>query len=292
MFSIGNSIPVSANTSIPTNGTNRVEAMMSSNRKLSVLPEKEGLLVFLGKQSVKEHKLHILGQNIPRVFSGKPLYDLLFLTPDVKQEFDNSKQEIITGNTDRQNLQSNDLDMATGVAVGLAARETITLLPEDVAIEKYRKIYVLGESYAGLPVLKCGDELLLPKDIVDRLQQHNLLCLHDIRFTSCNSANLYEIKNFTSEELNSSRESKRGWLAKLLFGDKASLITHVSKELEKRELNAKITGYHGTGVFYVPEIGRPTTHLRSTTVPATPEQIVRRSDYKATIFTNPKSEID
>ncbi|HHZ5475096.1 TPA: secretion protein EspS, partial [Escherichia coli] len=44
-----------------------------------------------------------------------------------------------------------------------------------------------------------------------------------------------------------------------------------------------ISGYHGTGVFYVPEHGKPTTHLRSTTVPATPEHTVRRSDYRATL---------
>ncbi len=286
MFSIGNSIPVDANTSIPVNENNRVQFIMSNDRKLSVIPEKEGLLVFLGKQNVKNYTLHVLGQNLPRVFSGKPLYDLLFITPDVKQEFDNAKQEYINNNSDRQHLQNSDLDISTGVAVGIAAKETITLLPTDLTIEKYRKIYVLGEGDAGLPILKCGDELLLPEDIIGRLQHHNLLSLNDIRFTSCNSANSYEIKDFSTEELNKSMESKRGWLARALRGDKVSLITHIRNELEKREVNAKISGYHGTGVFYVPEIGQPLIHLRSTTVPATPEQTVRRSDYKVTVFTS------
>ncbi|KAA9904318.1 hypothetical protein F7F45_29165 [Escherichia coli] len=52
---------------------------------------------------------------------------------------------------------------------------------------------------------------------------------------------------------------------------------------ERRGINVSISGYHGTGVFYVPEHGKPTTHLRSTTVPATPEHTVRRSDYRATL---------
>ncbi|EBA6038890.1 secretion protein EspS, partial [Salmonella enterica] len=91
MFSIGNSIPVDANTSPPVNENNRVQFIMSNDRKISVIPEKEGLLVFLGKRNVKNYTLHVLGQNLPRVFSGKPLYDLLFITPDIKQEFDNAK---------------------------------------------------------------------------------------------------------------------------------------------------------------------------------------------------------
>ncbi|ELY0745177.1 secretion protein EspS, partial [Escherichia coli] len=80
-----------------------------------------------------------------------------------------------------------------------------------------------------------------------------------------------------------SANMNNGWLARALFGQKRSLAEHVYAEFERRGINVSISGYHGTGVFYVPEHGKPTTHLRSTTVPATPEHTVRRSDYRATL---------
>nr|EEW3443583.1 hypothetical protein [Escherichia coli]EEZ1797882.1 hypothetical protein [Escherichia coli] len=90
-------------------------------------------------------------------------------------------------------------------------------------------------------------------------------------------------KDFSPDEIEKSANMNNGWLARALFGQKSSLAEHVYAEFERRGINVSISGYHGTGVFYVPEHGKPTTHLRSTTVPATPEHTVRRSDYRATL---------
>ncbi|MCV5132234.1 secretion protein EspS, partial [Escherichia coli] len=57
------------------------------------MPEKEGLLVFLGTKSVGEYALNILGQNVSRVTTGKKPYDLLFLNDATKQDFDKRKME-------------------------------------------------------------------------------------------------------------------------------------------------------------------------------------------------------
>lgn len=145
------------------------------------------------------------------------------------------------------------------------------MLPKDLTPGRYDKIYLIGNGSAGLPLLKCGDEFLSPADIVDRIAEHNLHGIGDIRLTSCYSANITKPQDFSPEEIEKSTKSNSGWLASALFGQKRSLAEHVYAEFESRGINVSISGYHGTGVFYVPEHGKPTTHLRSTTVPATPE---------------------
>ncbi|EEQ4773604.1 secretion protein EspS, partial [Escherichia coli] len=172
------------------------------------------------------------------------------------------------------------------------ATEIKTILPDDLTPGKYNKIYLSGHGSAGLPLLKCGDEFLSPADIVDRIVQHNLHEIDDIRLTSCNSANIIKNKDFSPDEIDKSSNINNGWLARTLFGQKKSLAEHVYAEFESRGINVSISGYHGIGVFYVPEHGKPTTHLRSTTVPATPEYTVRRSDYRATFGRTQPIDID
>lgn len=64
------------------------------------------------------------------------------------------------------------------------------MLPKDLTPGRYDKIYLIGNGSAGLPLLKCGDEFLSPADIVDRIAEHNLHGIGDIRLTSCYSANI------------------------------------------------------------------------------------------------------
>ncbi|EHW7559531.1 secretion protein EspS, partial [Escherichia coli] len=254
--------------------------------------EKEGLIVFLGMKSVNEYTLNILGQNVSRVTAGKKPYDLLFLNDDTKQDFDKRKMEFTYPEANKNHLQSNNSDVVAAAAISIAATEMKTILPNDLTPGKYNKIYLSGDGSAGLPLLKCGDEFLSPADIVERIVQHNLHEMDDIRLTSCNSADIIKNKDFSPDEIEKSANINNGWLARALFGQKRSLAEHVYAEFERRGINVSISGYHGTGVFYVPEHGKPTTHLRSTTVPATPEHTVRRSDYRATLGRTQPIDID
>ncbi|EHP9672159.1 secretion protein EspS, partial [Escherichia coli] len=209
-----------------------------------------------------------------------------------KQDFDKRKMEFTYPGANKSHLQSSNSDVVAAAAISIAATEIKTILPDDLTPGKYNKIYLSGHGSAGLPLLKCGDEFLSPADIVDRIVQHNLHEIDDIRLTSCNSANIIKNKDFSPDEIDKSSNINNGWLARTLFGQKKSLAEHVYAEFESRGINVSISGYHGIGVFYVPEHGKPTTHLRSTTVPATPEYTVRRSDYRATFGRTQPIDID
>lgn len=214
------------------------------------------------------------------------------MNEDTKKDFEQSRVNFICSGVDRNLLQSNDNDVAVDVAASITAAEMRTILPEDLTQGKYRKIYLLGDGTAGRPVLKCGDEFLSPTNIVNRLVEHNLHEVEDIRLISCHSANITKPQDFSPEEIEKSTKTSSGWLASALFGPKRSLAEHVYAEFESRGISVSVSGYHGTGVFYVPEHGKPTTHLRSTTVPATPEHTVRRSDYKFTLGRTQPTDID
>ncbi|HAX3031243.1 secretion protein EspS [Escherichia albertii] len=291
MFSIRSQLPISASVSIPAEQSQSISTI-PGGRKIETVPEKEGLLVFLGTKSVGEYALNILGQNVSRVTTGKKPYDILFLHEATKQDFDKKKTEFTFPGANRSYLQSSNTDVAAAAAISIAATEMKTILPKDLTPEKYNKIYLPGDGSAGLPLLKCGDEFLSPTDIVNRLVEHNLHEVEDIRLTSCHSANITKNNDFSPEEIEKSTKSSSGWLASALFGPKCSLAEHVYAEFESRGISVSISGYHGTGVFYVPEHGKPTTHLRSTTVPATPEQTVRRSDYRLSLGRTQPTDID
>ncbi|HEB1803505.1 TPA: secretion protein EspS [Escherichia albertii] len=291
MFSIRSQVPISASVSIPA-GQSQSSATTTGERKIETAPEKEGLLVFLGEKGVGNYTMNILGQNVPRATTGKKTYDILFLNETTKNDFDKKKAEFIFPGADRRYLQLPDPDVAAATAISLSAMEMKTILPKDLTREKYGKIYLLGDGTAGRAALKCGDDILSPEDIVDRIAEHSLHEIGNIRLTSCHSANITKPQDFSPEEIEKSTKSNSGWLASALFGQKRSLAEHVYAEFESRGINVSIFGYHGTGVFYVPEHGKPTTHLRSTTVPATPEQTVRRSDYRVSFGRTQPTDID
>lgn len=72
MFSIRSQLPISASVSIPAEQSQSISTI-PGGRKIETVPEKEGLLVFLGTKSVGEYALNILGQNVSRVTTGKNL---------------------------------------------------------------------------------------------------------------------------------------------------------------------------------------------------------------------------
>ncbi|EEC8323027.1 secretion protein EspS [Escherichia coli] len=291
MFSIRSLLPISASVSVPAKQSQPIPTTLAG-RTIEKAQDKEGLLVFLGMKSVNEYTFNILGQNVSRVTTGKKPYDLLFLNNATKQDFDKRKMEFTYPGANKIHLQSSNSDVVAAAAISIAATEMKTILPDDLTPGKYNKIYLSGHGSAGLPLLKCGDEFLSPADIVDRIVKHNLHEIDDIRLTSCNSANIIKNKDFSPDEIDKSSNINNGWLARTLFGKKKSLAEHVYAEFESRGINVSISGYYGTGVFYVPEHGKPTTHLRSTTVPATPEYTVRRSDYRATFGRTQPIDID
>ncbi|MED9849735.1 secretion protein EspS [Escherichia coli] len=291
MFSIRSLLPISASVSVPAKQSQSIPTTLAG-RTIEKTQEKEGLLVFLGMKSVNEYTLNILGQNVSRVTTGKKPYDLLFLNDATKQDFDKRKREFTYPGANKSHLQSSNSDVVAAAAISIAATEMKTILPNDLTLGKYNKIYLSGDGSAGLPLLKCGDEILSPADIVDRITQHNLHEIDDIRLTSCHSANITKNNDFSPDEIEKSANLNNGWLARVLFGQKKSLAEHVCAEFASRGMSVSISGYYGAGVFYVPEHGKPTTHLRSTTVPATPEYTVRRSDYRATFGRMSPIDID
>ncbi|WDC22948.1 secretion protein EspS [Escherichia albertii] len=291
MFSIRSLLPISASVSVPAKQSQSIPTTLAG-RTIKKAQEKEGLLVFLGMKSVNEYTLNILGQNVSRVTTGKKPYDLLFLNDATKQDFDKRKMEFTYPGANKSHLQSSNSDVVAAAAISIAATEMKTILPNDLTPGKYNKIYLSGDGSAGLPLLKCGDEILSPADIVDRITQHNLHEIDDIRLTSCHSANITKNNDFSPDEIEKSANLNNGWLARVLFGQKKSLAEHLCAEFASRGMSVSISGYYGAGVFYVPEHGKPTTHLRSTTVPATPEYTVRRSDYRATFGRMPPIDID
>ncbi|WDB26918.1 secretion protein EspS [Escherichia albertii] len=291
MFSIRSLLPISASVSVPAKQSQSIPTTLAG-RTIKKAQEKEGLVVFLGMKSVNEYTLNILGQNVSRVTTGKKPYDLLFLNDATKQDFDKRKMEFTYPGANKSHLQSSNSDVVAAAAISIAATEMKTILPNDLTPGKYNKIYLSGDGSAGLPLLKCGDEILSPADIVDRITQHNLHEIDDIRLTSCHSANITKNNDFSPDEIEKSANLNNGWLARVLFGQKKSLAEHLCAEFASRGMSVSISGYYGAGVFYVPEHGKPTTHLRSTTVPATPEYTVRRSDYRATFGRMPPIDID
>ncbi|CTT38933.1 secretion protein EspS, partial [Shigella boydii] len=116
MFSIRSQLPISASVSIPAEQSQSISTI-PGGRKIETVPEKEGLLVFLGTKSVGEYALNILGQNVSRVTTGKKPYDILFLHEATKQDFDKKKTEFTFPGANRSYLQSSNTDVAA--AAGL-----------------------------------------------------------------------------------------------------------------------------------------------------------------------------
>ncbi|SRZ62795.1 T3SS effector OspB [Escherichia coli] len=146
MFSIRSQLPISASVSIPAEQSQSISTI-PGGRKIETVPEKEGLLVFLGTKSVGEYALNILGQNVSRVTTGKKPYDILFLHEATKQDFDKKKTEFTFPGANRSYLQSSNTDVAAAAAISIAATEMKTILPKDLTPEKLNRPGFPGECF-------------------------------------------------------------------------------------------------------------------------------------------------
>lgn len=248
----------------------------------NVTKEKNGLIFVLGEENIARDKMNILAQQLPRVIRGKSLYPTLFLHEKAKNEFKNSikcYQESLDVN------KCDSTDEVVAQALFLAAREQVNLSMGDVDLKSFRKIYITGHGSVGLDYILSGDSKITVKEIVDCLENNKILDnINDLRFTCCDSADRRKLDNLSKESISVSNRSS-GFFEGLFFGKSESFIEKISSEIWGRGYtDIRVSGYHGKGVFYTGDL--PTSHLRSSTIPAT--DAVKRKNVRVTLV----SELD
>ncbi|CAG9435246.1 TPA: hypothetical protein ACS727_003496 [Providencia alcalifaciens] len=229
---------------------------------------KTGLLVFLGNKNIGNQTINIIGQQIPRILQNKNAYDLLVMNDNIKNEFNTNKKRYVIESLNNEALKSKNTHEAVGAAISHAVKTTKTLTPEEININQYKKIYILGHGSAGDNYITCGDEEISHKEIVSRLNKLGLLNLKDIRLTSCYSGD--SDKFTTSNKTIDANPPKN-----------KSLFTRVVDELNNNGFkDINVTAYHGAGIFVSEKGGVPKTHLRAISKAPNTEESFKRSDYK------------
>ena len=229
---------------------------------------KTGLLVFLGNKNIGNQTINIIGQQIPRILQNKNAYDLLVMNDNIKNEFNTNKKRYVIESLNNEALKSQNTHEAVGAAISHAVKTTKTLTPEEININQYKKIYILGHGSAGDNYITCGDEEISHKEIVSRLNKLGLLNLKDIRLTSCYSGD--SDKFTTSNKTIDANPPKN-----------KSLFTRVVDELNNNGFkDINVTAYHGAGIFVSEKGGVPKTHLRAISKAPNTEESFKRSDYK------------
>ncbi|HHR5856935.1 TPA: hypothetical protein ACS7Y1_003607 [Providencia alcalifaciens] len=229
---------------------------------------KTGLLVFLGNKNIGNQTINIIGQQIPRILQNKNAYDLLVMSDNIKNEFNTNKKRYVIESLNNEALKSKNTHEAVGAAISHAVKTTKTLTPEEININQYKKIYILGHGSAGDNYITCGDEEISHKEIVSRLNKLGLLNLKDIRLTSCYSGD--SDKFTTSNKTIDANPPKN-----------KSLFTRVVDELNNNGFkDINVTAYHGAGIFVSEKGGVPKTHLRAISKAPNTEESFKRSDYK------------
>lgn len=191
--------------------TNSIKSIQ--NKKL----EKVGAILVLGKDNISRDSINLLGQQVPRVLSGKTPYPVMFLNENAKNEFKSSITSLCKI-TSSNNCESTD--EVVGKALVTAAKSQINLSMEDAKLESFRKIYITGHGSSGMPYIYSGDSKFSIKDIVDLLEKNKILDnIKDIRLTCCNSADKREIRNLSQESIElANRDSS--FLENLVYGEK------------------------------------------------------------------------
>lgn len=229
---------------------------------------KTGLLVFLGNKNIGNQIINIIGQQVPRVLQSKNGYDLLVMNDNIKNEFNTNKKRYVIESLSNEALKSKNTHEAVGAAISHSVKTTKILTPEEININQYKKLYILGHGGAGDNYITCGDEDISHKEIVSRLNKLGLLNLKDIRLTSCYSGD--SDKFTTSNETIDANPPKNN-----------SLFTRVVDELNNKGFkDINVTAYHGAGVFISEKGGVPKTHLRAISKSPNTEESFRRNDYK------------
>ncbi|EOX8527983.1 hypothetical protein [Salmonella bongori] len=248
--------------------------------------QKSGMLLVTGEKGFNESVcLNMLGQQIPRVFSGKPLYPSVFLTQAAVSEFEKAIENPYKSMSGDIDLEKYDNDHNCGTAVGIVAQQQENLTLGEVTLGEFRKVYITGHGSAGIDALGSGGSVYTAKELVDILVAHNILDqIKDIRLVSCYSADKRRPASFTQEDIEKANRPP-GFFEKMLLGARTSFMEKVADEIWRRGYtDVKVSGYHGAGVFYTGDI--PFTHLRSTTIPAT--LTIKRETVRETL----ESQID
>ncbi|BBG61884.1 hypothetical protein PRJH_p058 (plasmid) [Providencia rustigianii] len=222
----------------------------------------------MGNKNIGNQTINIIGQQIPRILQNKNAYDLLVMNDNIKNEFNTNKKRYVIESLNNEALKSKNTHEAIGAAISHAVKTTKTLTPNEININQYKKIYILGHGSAGDNYITCGDEDISHKEIVSRLNKLGLLNLKDIRLTSCYSGD--SDKFTTSNKTIDANPPKN-----------KSLFTRVVDELNNNGFkDINVTAYHGAGVFVSEKGGVPKTHLRAISKAPNTEESFKRSDYK------------
>lgn len=120
---------------------------------ISQVEQKSGFLLVTGEKGFnKSACLHMLGQQISRVFSGKHLYPGVFISKDAASEFEktiSTHYKTLSGHID---LQQYTNDVNCGAAVGIVARQQENLILDEITLSTFKKVYVRFLRYCKLTV--------------------------------------------------------------------------------------------------------------------------------------------
>lgn len=264
-----------------TNLSKDIVSVANIAYNISQIEQKSGFLLVTGEKGFNESVcLHMLGQQISRVFSGKHLYPSVFISKKAVSEFEktiNNHYKTIQGHID---LHQYSNDRNCGTAVGIVARQQKNFTLDEITLSAFKKIYITGHGNAGINLLTSGDSVFSAKQLVDILINNNILeNIKDIRIVSCYSADKRKPDSFSKEDIEKANRNS-DFFERMIFGERYPFIERVANEIWSRGYtDVKVSGYHGAGVFYAGEI--PFTHLRSTTIPAT--ITVKRESVRVTL---------
>ncbi len=267
---IRGALPYTATTgNDSTNLSKDIVSVANIAYNISQVEQKSGFLLVTGEKGFdKSACLHMLGQQISRVFSGKHLYPSVFISKDAASEFEktiNDHYKTLSGHID---LQQYSNDSNCGIAVGIVARQQENLILDEITLSEFKKVYITGHGAAGTNALASGDSIFSAKQLVDILVANNVLeNIKDVRIVSCYSADKRKPDSFKKEDIDKANRNA-GFFERMVFGERDTFVERVANEIWSRGYtDVKVSGYHGAGVFYAGEI--PFTHLRSTAIPAT-----------------------
>ncbi len=108
---------VKVSSSLNHSGVLNHSSVLSVSSETTPPQNKEGLMVFLGKDGVGEQALNILGQQIPRTLKGKAPYDILFMSQSVKADYEKKAQQYVVDSLSDADLKSKNVNVAIGAAV-------------------------------------------------------------------------------------------------------------------------------------------------------------------------------
>ncbi len=243
-------------------------------------------MLIIGKERISKDTMNILGQQLPRVLNSKTPYPVAFLHDNAKVNFEKSIETYKEAHTEEITHGERDKSLSNSRIIGYAfcrlAKIQENVLLDNVNLNSVGKLYILGHGSAGIGYIKSGEQIFNIKEIVDILESKGILdTVKDLRFTSCNSADVSPPKSMSPEDIDAANSGTG-----IIFGEKMSFIDLISNDIwERGYTDVKVSGYHGDGIFYNSK-DLPLTHLRSSSKQAS--DAVKREHVRVTL----RSEVD